>query len=74
MTATPQKKLLRGRVLSFTAEPLDHRDTDAYRYIEDGALLIEGGRIAAMGAYEDVAPQAAGVPVADHRRSPLHRH
>lgn len=67
MTATPQKKLLRGRVLSFTAEPLDHRDTDAYRYIEDGALLIEGGRIAAMGAYEDVAPQAAGVPVVDHR-------
>lgn len=62
-----EKKLLRGRILNFSAEPMDHTDTEAYAYIEDGALLIEDGKIAAMGSFADVAPKADGVEVVDHR-------
>ena len=32
--------LLRGRILTFHREPRDGTDTDAYSYVEDGALLI----------------------------------
>ena len=57
--------LLRGRLLSFHADP--EQDADAYRYIEDGALLLRDGRIAAMGEYRDVAPRAPAAAVTDHR-------
>jgi guanine deaminase len=59
--------LLRGRILTFTAEPQDEADTSAYRYIEDGALLIDGGRIIASGDYAQIAPQAGQAQVIDHR-------
>lgn len=59
--------LLRGRILTFTAEPQDEADTSAYRYIEDGALLIEDGRIIASGDYTQIAPQAGQAQVIDHR-------
>ena len=32
--------LLRGRILTFHWETKDGTDTDAYSYVEDGALLI----------------------------------
>ena len=35
--------MLRGRILTFNAEPFGAEDTSAYDYIEDGALLIENG-------------------------------
>ena len=63
----PTKTLLRGRILSFTAEPQGPGDSAAYTYVEDGALLIENGVIAAMGAYSEVAPPAGEVQVIDHR-------
>ncbi|KXF79084.1 guanine deaminase [Paramesorhizobium deserti] len=60
--------LIRGRVLTFVDEPRDIADTASYRYFEDGALLVEDGRIMAMGDYADVARAAsADVAVADHR-------
>ncbi|MCG7573359.1 guanine deaminase [Phaeobacter sp. CNT1-3] len=61
------QKLLRGRILTFTAEPQDEADTNAYRYVEDGALLIEDGRIIASGDYSQIAPQAGQAQVIDHR-------
>ncbi|MGY3437317.1 MULTISPECIES: guanine deaminase [unclassified Marinovum] len=64
---THDTTLLRGRVLTFLAAPNDETDTAAYRYIEDGAILMADGKITAMGAYADIAAQAAGVPVTDHR-------
>ena len=48
-------KLLRGRLLTFTREPEGANDTDAHTYIEDGALLLDGGTIKAMGIYADLA-------------------
>ncbi|WP_417308144.1 guanine deaminase [Devosia sp.] len=57
------RTVLRGRVLSFVSEPQDRDDRDSYRYIEDGAIEIEDGRIVRVGAYA----HAAGDTVIDHR-------
>jgi guanine deaminase len=51
--------LIRGRLLSFGAE--------GHVYVEDGAILVRDGVIAAVGDWSAVAPQAQGAPVADHR-------
>lgn len=64
---TSKKLLLRGRTLSFTAEPTGPDDSDAYSYIEDGALLISDGIIVASGNYQDVSLQETEVEIIDHR-------
>lgn len=64
---TTQIKLLRGRVLSFTAEPQGPDDTDAYSYLEDGAILIADGRILAVGTHDTLSAQADGAKCIDHR-------
>jgi len=59
-------KVLRGRVLSFIDEPQGFGDTQSYRYIEDGAVVVGGdGRIVSVGAF--TPEQAAGHEVVDHR-------
>ncbi len=61
-------KILRGRLLSFSTAPKGPDDTDAYSYIEDGALLLRGGKIAACGEFADVAASAdEGTAIIDHR-------
>jgi len=57
------KTLLRGRLLTFHADPAESEDN--HRYIEDGALIVENGRIAAIGRYADLA--APGIAEIDHR-------
>ena len=59
--------LLRGRILTFRAEPRDGSDTEAYIYIEDGALLLRDGLIVASGDYTEVLARADGAAVVDHR-------
>jgi guanine deaminase len=60
--------LLRGRLLSFLTEPEGLEDRASYRFAEDGGLLVEDGRIAAMGDYSAVAARAGpGVETVDHR-------
>ena len=59
--------LLRGRLLTFHSEPLGPDDTAAYSYVEDGAVLMRDGMIAASGAYGDVAAIAGDAPLKDHR-------
>jgi len=60
-------RLLRGRLLTFHAEPQGPDDTGAYSYIEDGALVIGGGVIRAAGTYAAMTAQAPDMPVTDHR-------
>lgn len=67
MSHTETQMLLRGRILDFHAAPADEMDTDAYTYIKDGAILIEGGKIKATGVYQDIAAQAPKATVKDHR-------
>lgn len=59
--------LLRGRLLTFHREPADGNDTDAFTYIEDGALLLRDGLIAKSGTFADIAAQAPLAPITDHR-------
>ena len=57
--------LIRARLLSFHREPQTPDDTGAFTYIEDGALLVEGGMIRAMSQAGTItAPDAQ---VIDHR-------
>jgi guanine deaminase len=58
--------LIRGRLLWFLDFPLED-DPASYKYIEDGAILVSGGRIKATGTYSEVSGKSQGVPVADHR-------
>ncbi|EPE96760.1 guanine deaminase [Rhizobium grahamii] len=60
--------LIRGRVLTFVAEPNGIDDTSSCHYVEDGAVLVREGKIAAVGSYGEVSKAAgAGHSVADHR-------
>ncbi|PHR23030.1 MAG: guanine deaminase [Hoeflea sp.] len=61
-------RLLRGRTLSFKSRPQARDDHASYVYEEDGALLIENGRITEAGTYADVKFKSPiGVEVIDHR-------
>jgi guanine deaminase len=60
--------LLRGRTLSFLRWPDSADDHAAYRYEEDGGLLIRDGRIVTAGPYEEVEKQAGeSAKRIDHR-------
>ena len=56
------RKILRGRVLSFSDEPQARDDRSSYRLIEDGAVEIVDGQIVSVGPYR----AEAGVEVIDH--------
>ncbi|TKB31473.1 MAG: guanine deaminase, partial [Mesorhizobium sp.] len=64
MTST----LLRGRTLSFLRWPETIDDHSAWRYEQDGGLLLRDGRIVAAGAYAEVEKKAGeGTKKIDHR-------
>ena len=64
------ERLIRGRVLTFVAEPQGIDDTASYRYHEDGAVLVRDGKVVDTGDYAEVSKLAgADVEVADHRPS-----
>lgn len=55
--------LIRGRILTFHADPADV--AESYVYLEDGAIITEGGRITAIGDYADL--RRDGLAETDHR-------
>jgi guanine deaminase len=57
--------ILRGRVLSFLSEPQAIDDAKSYRYLEDGAVVIVDGKIAAVEPWAAFAP--LGADYIDHR-------
>lgn len=60
--------LIRGRLLTFHAEPTSLDDHAAYSYAEDGAVLVEDGVIIASGGFADLSKRAApGHETIDHR-------
>ncbi len=66
MSHNPQDvTVLRGRVLTFLREPESLDDVASYRYIEDGAVVIGGGKIIMVGEFNPKA--AAHHTVVDHR-------
>ncbi|MBU4527657.1 MAG: guanine deaminase [Hoeflea sp.] len=61
-------RLLRGRVLSFRSRPQARDDHKSYLFEEDGAVLVENGRISACGVYDEIRLNSPlGVEVIDHR-------
>lgn len=63
----PAMIAIRGRLLSFLRAPAGQGDAGSHRFIADGLLLIEDGRIVAAGAYDDLRHRVpAGVPVDHH--------
>ena len=55
MSATA--RVIRGQVLSFTDDPAES-GSRAYSYIQDGAVLVAGGLIEAVGATRDILARA----------------
>jgi guanine deaminase len=65
----PAPAVHRGQLLSFVSDPGDSEDSTSYRFFPDGVLLVEGGRIAALGPADSIlATLPAGTPVIDHGR------
>jgi len=63
----PVRRALRGRILSFEADPAEVGDAASHLYLEDGVVLVEDGRIAALGEAGDMLGQLPeGTPVDDH--------
>jgi len=64
-----EARIIRGRILSFTDDPAA-AGASAHRLIDDGAVLVAGGRIEAVGRASDILPRApGGAPVDDHAGS-----
>jgi guanine deaminase len=62
-------RIIRGRVLSFTDDPAEG-GSRAYSFIDDGAVLVAGGLIEAVGTARDILARAPhGAPVDDHSGS-----
>lgn len=57
------RQLIRGRTLSFHADPAETEN--AFTYHEDGAIITENGKIAAIGDYASLRDPA--LPEIDHR-------
>ena len=59
-------RALRGRLLWFLDRPEEQGEA-AVRYIEDGLLVLQGGKIVAVGEAADLTPRLpAGLTILDH--------
>jgi guanine deaminase len=65
MTDPSAARVVRGRVLSFLDEPRLAGGA-AMEMIEDGAILMEFGRVAGVGEFQAILKRAPGAPVDDH--------
>jgi guanine deaminase len=65
VTDVPTARIIRGRILSFLDEPR-LAGAGALKIIEDGAVLVEDGRIAAVGDASAIRARAPSVAVDDH--------
>lgn len=58
-------RALRGRLLDFTADPAS-AGKGALRYLDDGILVMEGGRITRRGPASLLLPTLGDMPIDDH--------
>jgi guanine deaminase len=57
---------VRGRLLTFLRAPSGAGDTQSYRYIDDGVVLVKNGRIAAIGPASELVPQLPPEAAVEH--------
>ncbi|NOX81752.1 MAG: guanine deaminase [Alphaproteobacteria bacterium] len=58
--------ILRGQTLAFSGNPFEVGAEDAVDYRQDGAVVVEGGRIIAVGAATEILKQNSGAPVTNY--------
>ncbi|VAW21393.1 Guanine deaminase, partial [hydrothermal vent metagenome] len=66
MAGPMNNKIIRGRVLSFLDRPEGPDDHSSYIYIEDGAVVIAGGKILALDEFDNIKDRFLG-EIIDHR-------
>ncbi len=55
-------KAIRGAFLDFVADPFYLPETESVRYLPDGLLVLEDGKIKAFGTYADLQADYAEIP------------
>ena len=66
MNKKNSRSILRGQTLSFSANPFDGDAAGSIDHVEDGAVLIDDGRITAVGAAADILKQGKGATVTNY--------
>jgi guanine deaminase len=61
-----ERMALRGQLLGFRDDPAEVGAAASHRYLEDGLLVIEDGRIAAAGAAQELLPGLPADTPVDH--------
>lgn len=56
-------KAFRGAFLDFVDDPFYASEADSVRYLPDGLLLLEDGKVKALGTYESLQASYAGIPI-----------
>ena len=64
--STPVRRALRGRLLTFLDDPAEVGDAASHRYVEDGLLVIEDGRIVTIGEAHRLLPTLPAGTAVDH--------
>jgi guanine deaminase len=59
------RRAVRGRLLTFLRAPGGAGDEASYRYLEDGIIVVEEGRISAVGRAADLSARCSDAPI-DH--------
>jgi guanine deaminase len=59
-------RAIRGRLLSFLRAPRGAGDGQSYRYIDDGIVLVKGGRIETVGPTVELMPRLPAAITVDH--------
>jgi guanine deaminase len=62
----PVLKAFRGSFLDFVDDPFYRPEAESVRYFPDGLLVLEQGRVKALGDYEQLRLQYTDVPLEDY--------
>ena len=60
---TDSIRAIRGACLDFVADPFSVAEAESVRYLADGLLVIENGKVKAFGAYEQLRDQYTAIEV-----------
>ncbi len=63
---TPSLKAFRGSFLDFVDDPFYQVESESVRYIPDGLLILEDGKIKELGAYDLLKDQYAALPITSY--------
>jgi guanine deaminase len=65
-TAKSSLKAFRGSYLDFVADPFYSPESESVRYIADGLLVLENGKVKELGSYQNLQNKYVEVPVTSY--------